>query len=518
MKKMKTLRNLMLAVIVLTAFSLSTQAQWAVNGADIYNTNVGNVGIGITTPLYKLQVNRDNDYSDLFVTRPYAISGGDNPIGTIRIMNSTTSDAFNMSLRYRNGAHEMIQSAYSSTIGGGKWLAFSYLNLSTGKYEMRNGITDFEYKNTGDILFHNDGGLAMGSSTIPDGHRLNVQNYTAGKAAVQGLDQNYSTTYAIGMLGVLQPGDLGVPMMVFNAGVLGIKPNNGNNGAAVYGWNNDDHSENYAGLFYADGVATTTGYTNYGIYANAQHADSNIAGKFEGRVVIDGHPDAATAADYLISPLTGRHNHNVADDSPAIDAYANNTPGYGKGIRATGGYMGVHGIADATSYNGYAYGVYGDATGTAGVRIGIYGTASGGTTNWAGYFAGDAYISSDLRIGTKTQATGYSLSVNGKIACEEVLVKDDSNWPDYVFGKDYDLMSLKQLEKSIEKNNHLPGLPAAAEVEEEGFKLADMQRRVLEKVEELTLYTIEQGKLIQELQKKVEILEKENNKLKKAIK
>jgi len=121
-------------------------------------------------------------------------------------------------------------------------------------------------------------------------------------------------------------------------------------------------------------------------------------------------------------------------------------------------------------------------------------------------------------VGTATVATGYLLSVDGKIACEEVLVKDDGNWPDHVFSEGYNLMDLKELEKSIQKNNHLPGIPSAKDVEENGFQLANMQKRVLEKVEELTLYTIdqgkiieEQGKLIDELQRKIEALEKQTN-------
>jgi hypothetical protein len=93
-----------------------------------------------------------------------------------------------------------------------------------------------------------------------------------------------------------------------------------------------------------------------------------------------------------------------------------------------------------------------------------------------------------------------------------VLVQLDANWPDYVFTEDYDLMSLKELERSIEENNHLPGLPSATVVHENGFELADMQRRLVEKVEELTLYTIEQGKQIEDLQQKISQLEKENGK------
>lgn len=122
----------------------------------------------------------------------------------------------------------------------------------------------------------------------------------------------------------------------------------------------------------------------------------------------------------------------------------------------------------------------------------------------------------DGRIGinTQTPATGYQLSVNGKVACEEVLVELDGSWPDYVFAENYNLMSLTDLENSIKQNNHLPGLPSASTVEENGFELADMQKRVVEKLEELTLYTIEQGKQIQQMQEKIADLEKENKSLK----
>lgn len=121
----------------------------------------------------------------------------------------------------------------------------------------------------------------------------------------------------------------------------------------------------------------------------------------------------------------------------------------------------------------------------------------------------------EVGIGTSTTKTGYRLSVDGKVACEEVLVENSTNWPDYVFDEDYELTSLEQLEESIEENNHLPGLPSAAEVEENGFSLGEMQKIFLEKLEELTLYTIEQGKQIKEQQERIEALEQENKKLKK---
>jgi len=171
------------------------------------------------------------------------------------------------------------------------------------------------------------------------------------------------------------------------------------------------------------------------------------------------------------------------------------SPGYGYGAYGTGGYMGVRGEAEATTYTGSAYGVYGRATGTAGIRIGVYGNATGGTTNWASYFVGNSYVSGDMRIGSLSGATGYKLSVNGKIICTEARVQAVANWPDYVFADDYALMSLEELEKFLATEKHLPGIPSADElIEAEGFDLGDMHKMTIEKVEELTLYIIAQNK------------------------
>ncbi|MCD4683827.1 MAG: hypothetical protein K8R86_11140, partial [Bacteroidales bacterium] len=123
----------------------------------------------------------------------------------------------------------------------------------------------------------------------------------------------------------------------------------------------------------------------------------------------------------------------------------------------------------------------------------------------------------NVGIGTTTLASGYKLSVDGKVACEEVFVEYSGNWPDYVFSPEYNLLNLNELEDHIKKNNHLPGIPSAEEIEESGFHLAEMQKLVLQKVEELTLYTIEQGKLINDLQNEVNLLKKENTELKRTI-
>lgn len=112
-------------------------------------------------------------------------------------------------------------------------------------------------------------------------------------------------------------------------------------------------------------------------------------------------------------------------------------------------------------------------------------------------------------IGTTTPATGYKLSVNGKIICEEMKVQLHANWPDYVFDKEYSLMPIEELEQSIKANKHLPGFAPAPEAEKEGgFHVGEMQIKLLEKVEELTLYLIQQDKEIELLKNKVNALEK----------
>lgn len=124
------------------------------------------------------------------------------------------------------------------------------------------------------------------------------------------------------------------------------------------------------------------------------------------------------------------------------------------------------------------------------------------------------HVTTGMVIGTSTTtpATGYILSVNGKIISEEVRVQMDASWPDYVFDRKYKLKSLKEVESYITANKHLPGIPSAKQVADEGLHLGDMQKRMMEKVEELTLYIIQLNKdnlqLKQELERLQKIIEK----------
>lgn len=97
--------------------------------------------------------------------------------------------------------------------------------------------------------------------------------------------------------------------------------------------------------------------------------------------------------------------------------------------------------------------------------------------------------------------TAYKLTVSGKILCEELRVELLANWPDYVFQEDYDLKTLYELKSFIETHKHLPEIPRAEDVAREGIEVGEMNRKLLEKVEELTLYVINLQEQIDELKK-----------------
>lgn len=126
--------------------------------------------------------------------------------------------------------------------------------------------------------------------------------------------------------------------------------------------------------------------------------------------------------------------------------------------------------------------------------------------------AGNAFMamtrpSSYLSIGTSSMTDGgenYKLSVAGKIRAHEVKVY--TTWADYVFEDDYKLKTLEEVEQYINENGHLPNVPSAATIEKKGLEVGNMIKIQQEKIEELTLYLIEQEKENDQLKKDVEEL------------
>lgn len=124
-------------------------------------------------------------------------------------------------------------------------------------------------------------------------------------------------------------------------------------------------------------------------------------------------------------------------------------------------------------------------------------TAMGGGGNFF------LFLKDNGNVGIGTNNPQAKLAVNGEILAKSVRVNTGNTyWPDYVFGDNYNLMSLRELEQYVKAHKHLPNVPSAKAIEEKGdINLGAMNAILLEKVEELTRYVIDLQNQIDELKK-----------------
>ncbi len=175
--------------------------------------------------------------------------------------------------------------------------------------------------------------------------------------------------------------------------------------------------------------------------------------------------------------------------------------------RGNGGRALVHDTGNKLTIN-----YNGDFTG--GTRVG---------TNTFFSNSGDSYLNSGrIGIGTDkpsakldvagnikaeeievTLASMDNLNLNGTLAANQITIKANGNTADFVFNEDYNLKDLTEVENYIKIYKHLPDIPSAEEMEKKGVDLAEMNKLLLQKVEELTLYQIEKDKEVKELKESV---------------
>lgn len=223
----------------------------------------------------------------------------------------------------------------------------------------------------------------------------------------------------------------------------------------------------------------------------------SITGSMEnlnGDFLINARPGLLTPATNLIlqyssSGLGGPGKVGISTNSPQAKLHVS---GFGEIIRASNGNA-----ATQIFENGFQF-LNSSGTG----RYYMLMTGNDFTiSNSSGNNTGKLILNGNqVTIGQITPANGYLLSIGGKAICEELKVQLRGLWADYVFNKDYQLKSFEELRLFIAKNKHLPNIPAAAEIEKNGLDVGDMQRRLTEKIEELTLYILQLEERLKKLE------------------
>ncbi len=296
-------------------------------------------------------------------------------------------------------------------------------------------------------------------------------------------------------------------------------------------------------------VTGLTASTQYSIYVKAKDAAGN--GTNSNTITLTtsaGGDTQAPSAPALSTSSIGSTSIGLtwtaATDNVGVTGYEVYVGGALNGTTANTTYT-VTGLTAATQYSIYVRAKDAAGNGTNSNTITPTTSAGGGssaawdlngnagtsaTTNFIGTTDAQGLsfktnnvqrllISADgnVGIGTSTITGGaYKLYVKNGIRTEKVKVDVSSNWPDYVFHKKYKLPSLKEVEEFIQKNKHLPDVPSAAEVGKEGLDLGDNQAMLLKKIEELTLYVIEQNKANEQMKIMIAELKLEIEKLKGA--
>ena len=125
-------------------------------------------------------------------------------------------------------------------------------------------------------------------------------------------------------------------------------------------------------------------------------------------------------------------------------------------------------------------------------------------------------IEHDGKVGIGTTSPDAELAVRGTIHTQEVKV-DMNGWFDFVFKSDYELRTLEEVEEHINEKGHLPEIPNEEEVKENGINLGEMNAKLLQKIEELTLYMIDMNKQLKSQSKRMVQLEQENSQLKRKV-
>ncbi len=432
---------------------------WGSSGSNIFNTNNGNIGIGTNNPSQKLSINATEptiDFMNAGTSKGYLQANGSNiRIGTYAnnttgniVFNTKAADRMWIDENGKVGIGTSTPSGQLTVDGNNPWI------------EMRTGGV---YKG---YLWASGNDMRLGTSATNTTGNLVLQTKLVDRMLI---DENGnvgigttapSTALTInGIDPILQLRnnniDMGFVQLVNDDIRIGTNSAN-NTGNFIVRTNGADRMT----VSYNGNVGIGTIATNYKF-------DVNGYSRFSDHMWLEGNLYAKNieiaTSNYAAELKLERTDNIITSGSLKIDDNYN--------LRLSKGFNGGGIVIDANT-----------------------------TSGTKRFYASKT---NHFNFGTGLTPVGYTVSVEGKVIATDFVASAINNWPDYVFGSEYKLKPLADVKAFIEENKHLPNIPPASEMEKNGIQLGDMSKKLVEKVEELTLYILQLQDQIDSLKKQM---------------
>ncbi|MBY0435311.1 MAG: hypothetical protein K2U26_14485 [Cyclobacteriaceae bacterium] len=475
--------------------SLSSAQQWALNGNAIYNTNSGAVRLEGISPFSmngsgSFEIDAVGTVGGRFVVKP----NGNVGIGTFMPSNK---------LQVAGGA--IAIDADQPLRGGGVWL------ISGNTTQVVVGAT-----NPPGIGLRFDAGAA--NRMVIDGTSGNVGIGTS--APTYKLDVNgngrFNTSVDIG--GARNPNSASGSLNVYDHTVGDYT--NIQFAQSAWGGSNAILFNAYKSGTQVNGDLMASG--------NVRHA--NDVGSFSAGSGMIHYLGNGGRMDFFISGNSSGKDTPVSWQTPILSLVRNGNAGIGTmsplsilhtagtGANAWVYFNGnLNGASNPQTNAGLAFGW--NRSGGGGESIISYADVPGvgsfrrlNFSAWNGTSLVPTLTLFSGNVGIGTESPNQKLTVNGTVYSKEVKVDLNIQGPDYVFEKDYKLASLDEIKSYIDEHKHLPEVPSAKEMEKNGVQLGEMNMLLLKKVEELTLYLIEQNK---KLDSQTKLISQQNERIAK---
>jgi hypothetical protein len=374
--------------------------------------------------------------------------------------------------------------------------------------------------------------VGIGTSNPAAALHVNGTALVTGFRLTTGAHSGYVLTSNSSGVGTWQPApsggggsclwDEGSGGIYYDGGSVGIFDLGNNNGVSILAIS---ENTNTLDEFVFKGDFAGTGETGNALKLETHWANNVMTWRGDGNVGI-----GTTNPGYKLHVEGGQTYANYYSNDGTYALTVENTGGDGCGLDVKAGYGTGKGGTIARFRNQQGDSVTIKENGATSIKmysdtnyaLNVRNTSGNGLglDVWAGYGYDTTGIVARFRTTTNTcmiirengnvgigtdDPGNYRLAVNGHIRTKEITVESD--WSDFVFEDDYELMPLDRLEQHIKVNKSLPGIPTEEEVLKGGVKVGEIQAKLLEKVEELTLYVIELKKENEKLQKRITALE-----------